>query len=101
MASAPPFRKRARSRSRWPAEPVSSEPARGGVEESSASLIGSKVRRFVPTLGGEREYLHARFRHAHRMLELGGQRAIARDGGPAVAQHLHAIAAQIDHGLDG
>jgi hypothetical protein len=35
------------------------------------------------------------------MLELGGERAIACHGRPAVVQHLHLVAAGIDHRLDG
>ena len=36
-----------------------------------------------------------------RVLELGGQRAVAGDRRPAVGQHLHMRAAEIDHRLDG
>src|SRR3954469_13721757 len=64
-------------------------------------LVFSQVRRLVPALGRQGENLHAGFGDTDRMLELGRQRTIAGDRGPAVAQHLHAIAAQIDHGLDG
>ena len=40
-------------------------------------------------------------RHADRVLELRRQRAVARHRGPAVGQHLHMRAAEIDHRLDG
>src|SRR5690242_8682833 len=35
------------------------------------------------------------------MLELRGERAVAGYGGPAVVEHLHVGAADVDHRLDG
>src|SRR5215203_4210185 len=35
------------------------------------------------------------------MLELGGKRAVARDGRPAVVEQLHVGTADVDHRLDG
>ena len=49
----------------------------------------------------KRENLDAGFRDAHGVLELRRQRPVARDRRPAVGQHLHRRAAQIDHRLDG
>src|SRR5215831_16684783 len=101
MASAPPATKRARKRSRWPSLP-SGCTARGSVEGAFASsTYCSDIRRLMQALGRQRKYFDARFRHAHGMFELRRQRAVTCHGSPAVAQHLHAEAAQIDHGFDG
>ena len=60
----------------------------------------SPVRRLVEALGRGREDLDAVRRHADGVLELRGQRAVARHRGPAVGQHLHVRPAEIDHRLD-
>ncbi len=49
----------------------------------------------------ERENFDAGFRDADRVLELRGERAVARHRRPAVGKHLHVRAAEIDHRLDG
>ena len=49
----------------------------------------------------DREDLVAGRGHPDRVLELRRQRAVLGHRGPAVAQHLHLIAAGIDHRLDG
>ena len=49
----------------------------------------------------DREDLVARCRDADRVLELGRQGAVLCHRGPTIAQHLHLIAAGIDHRLDG
>src|SRR5262249_22525328 len=59
------------------------------------------IRRLVQSLRRQRENLDAGFGHANRMLELRGERAIARHRRPAVGQDLHMRPAEIDHRLDG
>ena len=59
------------------------------------------VRRLVQARRRDREHLAARLGHAHRVLELGRQLAVARHGGPAVGEDLHVRLAEVDHRLDG
>src|SRR5262245_65394596 len=56
--------------------------------------------RAVEALRREREDLDPGLGHRHGVLELGGERAVAGDRGPAVGKHLHVRAAEIDHRLD-
>ena len=49
----------------------------------------------------QREDLVPRLGNRDRVLELGRERAVARDGGPAIAEYLHMRTAEIDHRLDG
>ena len=51
--------------------------------------------------GRQGENLYAVLRHADRMFKLRGQRTVACDGCPAIGQHFHMWAAEIDHRLDG
>src|SRR4051794_28848006 len=64
------------------------------------SWFGS-VRRLVQTRGTLRKYLAAGVGDADRMFELSRKRAVTGDGGPAVFEHLHVRAADVDHRLDG
>src|SRR5689334_12633425 len=59
------------------------------------------VRRLVESLRRQRENLSAGFGHTNRVLELRGERAVARHRRPAVGQDLHMRPAEIDHRLDG
>src|SRR5439155_25993951 len=61
----------------------------------------SIVRRPVAALRGSGENLDAGFGYTDTVLELRGGRAVARYRRPAVVQNLHAVAAEIDHRLDG
>src|ERR1700742_2431460 len=79
---------------------ASAAPGAGSAAPSSEAL-GSGVRRAVPAFGREGEDFEAILRDADAVLELRRHRAIARDRRPAVVQHLHRIAPEIDHRLDG
>src|SRR5207248_9381445 len=59
------------------------------------------VGRPVESRRAFRENLAAGVGDSDRMLELGGERAVAGDRGPAVVEHLHGGAAEVDHRLDG
>src|SRR5258706_10181602 len=84
---------------RTPARPASAKSS-GGVDlPLSGGGFPSTIRGRVPAFGGEREDLVALVRHADRVLELRRERAVAGDRGPAVAQDLHRVAAEIDHRL--
>src|SRR5258706_12803516 len=86
---------------RTPARPASAKSS-GGVDLPLSGggfpFIYGGAR---ASLGGEREDLVALVRHADRVLELRRERAVAGDRGPAVAQDLHRVAAEIDHRLSG
>jgi hypothetical protein len=60
----------------------------------------SGVRRLVVSGGALGEDLAAVFGDADRMFELGGKRAVAGDGGPAVLEDLGRRLADVDHRLD-
>ena len=50
---------------------------------------GLIIERFVQALGRGGKYLYAVRRDAEGVFELGGQRFVPCDGGPAVVHHLH------------
>ena len=69
--------------------------------EGSFSRAPRPRMRAVEPFGRERENLDAALGDPDRVLELRRQRAVARHRGPAVGEHLHVRAAEIDHRLDG
>src|SRR5262245_33060107 len=85
-------------------------PRRSNARQSSNRGFSCDVRRGlarrgrhlrpVEALGRQREDLDPALRHRDGVLELGGERAVARHRGPAVGEHLHVRAAEIDHRLD-
>src|SRR3954462_2404655 len=60
-----------------------------------------RVRRLLVALGLAGEELGATLGHAYRVLELGREGVVLGDGGPAVLEDLHRVAAGVDHRLDG
>src|SRR5580658_261503 len=68
---------------------------------AAAGPLSGRIRRLVEAVGRQRENLDAGLGDADAMLELRRQRAVAGHRGPAVGQHLHMGAAEIDHRLDG
>src|SRR5438128_869295 len=61
----------------------------------------SKIRRLIQPLRALRKNLAAGFGDSDRMFELGRERAVAGDGGPAVVEQFYVGAADVDHRLDG
>src|SRR5688572_15600634 len=59
------------------------------------------VRRLVEPGGTPGEDLAAVLGDADAVLELGGEAAVAGDGGPAVVEQFHRRLADVDHRLDG
>src|SRR5687767_5068504 len=64
-------------------------------------FVLSGVRRLVEAARAPGENLAAILGDADRMLELGGERAVAGDRGPAVVEQFHVGAADVDHRLNG
>src|SRR5579864_2955390 len=62
---------------------------------------GSAIGRPVKPTRALRKYLAAGLGDPDRMLELGGERSVPCNGGPAVVENLHVGAADVDHRLDG
>src|SRR3546814_14244671 len=69
------------------------------ISDGSSDVCSADLR--VEALGACGENLAAGLRDADRMLELRGQRPVARHRRPAVVQHLHIGTAAVDHRLYG
>src|SRR5260370_10883596 len=78
-----------RSGSRSGSTDPASRDLRGRRSPWGRRPLSLRVRRPRPALGREREDLVAGLGHAHRVLELGGERAVLGDGRPAVGENLH------------
>src|SRR5438874_2397779 len=63
-------------------------------------MSGLMAWRVVNAQGRAGKHFAAGLGHADSVLELRRERAVARDGRPAVAQNLHMRPAEIDHRLD-
>src|ERR1700731_4010339 len=68
---------------------------------AAAGPLSGRVRRLVEAFWRQRENLDAGVGGPDAVLELRRQRTVAGHRGPAVGQHLHVGAAEIDHRLDG
>src|SRR3984957_2969946 len=90
---------RVRSRSRRPAK---DDQIRNFCNRlAAAGPLSGRIWRLVEAVRGQRENLDAGLGDADAVLELRRQRTVAGHRGPAVGQHLHMGAAEIDHRLDG
>ncbi len=69
-----------------------------GSQEGACSL--AVVRRAIETSGRRRKDFMPVLGHANRMLELGRERTILGDSGPAIGQDFGLVAAGIDHRFD-
>src|SRR5438876_11207335 len=88
-----------RSGSRSGSTDPASRDLRGRRSPWGRRPLSLRVRRPRPALGRERQDLVTSLGHAHRVLELGGERAVLGDGGPAVGEDLHLEAAGVHHRL--
>src|SRR5690348_11726035 len=65
------------------------------------AVLGGLVRRAVEAARALRKDLAAVLGDPDRMLELGGKRAVAGDGGPAVFEQLYVGPTDVDHRFHG